>query len=396
MFEEKKLTKNLKEEYHTLLNINNRIKKLNKEIKPYIKKMPKKIKQSILELINIPTTIEEIIILESSYFSLESSLTMMDSNIDENIFLDILYQLKTILLDKEDKDICIKEETFSNTYYLLQRTNNIKKLLNTKIEGNDDIIYQNILDIIKKQNPVDISTITTILDNISIFIKNPNNLNLLNDILILIKKSSDIKSKQINKLFGFYNYDQTRTNDNAIRNIKTILNYIDIEYDDKKIDKNLLLLIETINNNITINEISQDLLKILLENIKHIDKDININIMIKLLLNNDYLYLKDKDIQSNIIYTIMYLDIPNEEYKNKITKIISIIISNYKNNKNIEINEQILNKLKEIKSIKSLDLLLDTYDFLNKYTKEEDILNIIKTFPVNNNLTKKLIIPISK
>lgn len=396
MFENIKFTKNIKEQYDNLIYINNEIKKLDKDLKYYYKNVPKDIKKGLKNLIYFPTKIDEIELLKSSRFQIINSLKSIDKETNEKIYLDILNEIRKVMLETKEDYEFDKELAFTNTFYILSNVKNIDKILKGQ-EDNAKNIYKNILDIIRKQNLEYILTLDILIQNINVFMKNTSNFDLLNRITNIMRiNNNPIKSKQIYNIFKNYEDKYTNFNStNAISNIKLLINYIDKDYKEEKIDNYLLKIIETVYEKIIYSDFPYELLKIVLNIITLNDKDNNIKLIIKLLVDDNFVYMKNKELQTNIIDTIISLDLKDEQYIDKITKIINNIINDTKNNKNEEVNKYVLNKIKEIKLSKTLDILLDIYPFLNKYTNEEDTINIIKTLPKGNTLTKKLVIPIS-
>ena len=58
-----------------------------------------------------------------------------------------------------------------------------------------------------------------------------------------------------------------------------------------------------------------------------------------------------------------------------------------------KVKEHLLNKLKDIKSKSSLEMILDIYPFIEKYSDSDNRVNVIDSICKDDTLVKKLVIP---
>ena len=384
MFDKLRLKRELRGRYDELFELNKGIKQLNNYFKFKIPKtvssdIRKDLKNALKELANSPDNKEELDRILLNRNKIKRGIEKSDKDSSAELCLKLLNVI-TYNLDKEILFSASNDETdiFSlfnniNTSHLnFAESYQINRLIEIlDVSNNEDIILTVLIFLKNIEYGCDTAFFNKVCDSIT-------------------KACLDIKCQQLYNIFYlFWNLKNEKVEDV----IYAFLEQVDTKFENKDVDIQLNKLIQVIFSEVTYayKYINIDVLKRLLEIIKIENKDNNIKLILHLLGIKKFLMMEDTSLQLQIINTLIELDIKNERYSDNLLKIITgILLSECDNN----IKLHILNKLKEIKSIESLEMLLKIYPFINSYTSVEEtpkVINDLLNLEKNGSIKKKIL-----
>jgi len=371
------------------------IKILDKKIKDLVREIKKDFKCKEHEGYVIDESVKRTI-LEGVYY--------IKDKYTYNMFKDNLFTILFNIPDHIEKQNEISETIYKKLldefYFNMDITheyecnmsiisciNNIKKITEwnrRQLSSNSVILFENIRHSGNKNKK---HICLKLLKNIE---------NLHNQILetkiinILDKTEDENKLKVLDSLIEFIKCPQASL---LSIYIDKILDYIELENDEKyfqnlnKIVNNFYYLI-THSKKVEIEDLEQ-VLKINLENYNNK----NINLLLRLI--NVNLYNIDPFNISLLQSKILDMDYTGKEFEDKFIDIINKIVLNIED---INLQEKIIERVCSVKNVKSLEVFTDLYPILNKYSNEEDLIDVVDELSKENieilGNVKKLTIPI--
>ena len=175
------------------------------------------------------------------------------------------------------------------------------------------------------------------------------------------------------------------------------INYIIAYKNDDRYDNNLSLIIDKLSDRYTMKEVdflNNDTFKLLLEtNLKNYDNE-NMDVIIRL-LNRKFITSNNIILKEQIINNILEKEFPNELYKSLYISVINNIVFSNDDLNNMAFQQKIVDMLKDIKSTKSLQLILDIYPFIDKYNNNDEKYEVISSISSDDQKVRKLVIPIN-
>ena len=396
MLNKLRLNVNLWGMYDELFILSKKQKELYKKFKTRNKdeKINKEVEDAIFSLIYAPTTLENHINLEDHYYDIENSIPkyMKKKKKDElsdvhKLYIELLSIIKYNFEYPKEYQHAIKKQSFPNTniYDLLGNVDEIQSNFTQDII--DDLL--DVLTFSKDKVKIDLaikilmlakeSIDLEIISILAVFIKNTDNLDKLEDINTIIGKVYYIKGKDfVSKSYKF---------------IKLIINKKDGEYYEDLLKETINTLF---NTGIVISYLEPTEIELLCYILKreHNINEKNINTIISIISDKNFYCIKDKDIRNNILNTLLTINILGDKiyiYKKYMLNIYARCQSN-------RVKEYLLEKLNEIKSIKSLKLIVDIYPDMISHIEIEDtnklIDNIVEFENLDSTKKKELVIPI--
>ena len=289
---------------------------------------------------------------EKYYLQLINAIIRTDNNIPlggignvfYNIFQNIQYLYDTLDISLFNKIFNLYCNNISNVKRkVITSIFNIQVLIETETIKANQSFLNNIVDyLIDCNNNDKISCLDTIINNFSKF-SDPN--------LLVSKYKIKILDTIINSSYPYIN-----------ELLVDLLKY------DIKNNKLFTFLLELYSN----------------EDNKYIQ-----NFWIFMIDNRKFMTTTDFEFQNKVIDMSKKINFDEQSFKTEaIVNITKILI----NLSNTTIRDYIIEKLSEIKNVRSFLLLEKLIPILIEYTNEEEIKNVINNIEIDNNLTKKLII----
>lgn len=250
---------------------------------------------------------------------------------------------------------------------------NLEKILKILEESKSRLKIRSAIMLLKNINIINDSCLEErIIDSLTKI----DNENKLNQIYTILLNNSYNFSKKINPT------------------IEAFLDYIEIE-ENEKYDENLNSIISIICNPHTINQIDpldNNIVELIgeanLNNHDNENMDVIINLLSKKFIVSDNWFIREA-----IVNNTLEMKFSNDFHKQLYIKVIENIVFSHDNLENASFQQKIVDMLKDIKSTKSLELILDIYPFIDKYNSNDEKYEIIGA--LTNTKVKKLIISVN-
>lgn len=227
------------------------------------------------------------------------------------------------------------------------------------------------------------------------YIDNIKDYELESLLLIVLKNTSN--EKKLKQLYTVLCNNRYDFDNNINKSINCFVNYIIAYKNDDRYDNNLSLIIDKLSDRYTMKEVdflNNDTFKLLLEtNLKNYDNE-NMDVIIRL-LNRKFITSNNIILKEQIINNILEKEFPNELYKSLYISVINNIVFSNDDLNNMAFQQKIVDMLKDIKSTKSLQLILDIYPFIDKYNNNDEKYEVISSISSDDQKVRKLVIPIN-
>ena len=377
MFDRYKLNKRLKEKYDEIILLNKKQKELIENFKRNCKSYKvygdiysKEIIDYVVEVINSTTNLNDFSILEDNFYLIEDNLPTIKQT-------DLYSSYKTILNIIRRRFVANKSEFLktdtTNSYNVFEILNKTHDFNNAYSILKSDSIYNTLLSNDKLTSDLAILYTHNIL-------LTSNNATFINTIYDFIVRTSDAYVKNI--LLKILK-SGVNLSDKVENKIILIINSLD----NKNINKSLfnrfinLLFVER-NYELQIYNFDIETIDLIINNINCKNEDL----LFEVISHNAFNDIEDFKLKKEMISTISKIDIPDEEYKENIYKVITDIIIM---NKDMEYANYVLKKLESIKSNESLVFLRKIHPIIEEYSTKDNKKEVINTF-VQNERPKKL------
>jgi len=275
--------------------------------------------------------------------------------------------------------------------------------------GTDKFDYTSIFTLISELDNICLKTIDTnsivkIFEDSKSYYKIRSTLILLTD--YDLDKDSVLVNNLINTLSNTENEDKLKSIHTIIVNLRPktykkdnniidgLINYIKIEKDNTY-DKNVNLIINKLIEKRRIDKIdylNNNIIELIFETNLENYNNKNMKVLIEL-LNDEFVLTDNWDIRDKIVETTLQMKFLNDKHKDVYSQVISNIIlpSDYTDS---YFKQCTLDTICNLKSSKTLEILLDIYPFINKYNNNDEKREIINTISSEEPKVKRLVIPI--
>lgn len=386
MFDKFKLSKKLREEYDYLMEVNNIQKSIKSDLKTYYKinkdkEYSNELKKALISLVESPRDINTMVSLDHNMGELIRNLPTKTVNfIKQDMFLDVL----NILKERIDNDVAknlLCEKIYYTDYNIFDFFSTLSK--NDISVLNEDNRNNFILFLKNENDKLKISTII-VLFNLAFIIKNNN---IVSYVFSIIPKLNEKKLGVLFELLNIIDYSTVEVSDSIIR---ILIEFIE-KYDfDDKLYNNYSSLVKILFDK-DLSKIKDNSINKILNYMKTGNQN-NINLLLSV-LSNDLFLKKDKKFQDIVFDVVMRLEIDND---NKYLLLNTILNDFIMKSESTYIRDYLLDKLLFINSIYSLQMLVDIYPFLSKYSNDDSIINAIDSVPLDKSQSKKLTILLEK
>jgi len=275
--------------------------------------------------------------------------------------------------------------------------------------GTDKFDYTSIFTLISELDNICLKTIDTnsivkIFEDSKSYYKIRSTLILLTD--YDLDKDSVLVNNLINTLSNTENEDKLKSIHTIIVNLRPktykkdnniidgLINYIKIEKDNTY-DKNVNLIINKLIEKRRIDKIdylNNNIIELIFETNLENYNNKNMKVLIEL-LNDEFVLTDNWDIRDKIVETTLQMKFLNDKHKDVYSQVISNIIlpSDYTDS---YFKQCTLDTICNLKSSKTLEILLDIYPFINKYNNNDEKREIINNIADEEQKVKHLVIPI--
>ena len=398
MLDKLKLNKNLWDQYDELFKLTNKQKEMHNKFKSTCKerKINKYFKIQIKNIIYAPTTLEDFKEAEENFSTIENSIpkyyskkSKSSGTADEHalylFFLEIIE--KQFNIEKEQRHL-IKKQRFPeiNIYDLLSVTKNITNKIDKATLGE---LRSGLLNPMNKPK-VEILMKLLLLCDVDISAEDIKEIGMF----AIYNQEDEKRIELLNTILSKPNYIKNKIFETKIKKFANVIMYNFDDYDYNVLKEVIDLLF---NDNYRIKHINEDEIDFLLNILK---KSYNLNkknkdVILEFIDEYYFHYMEDKKIRKTILETLADIDIIAEQKSWLYKKYLIELVAKCKND---IIKDYLLKKLKDIKSPKSLKLIVDIYTSIISHINIEDTIkvidNIVDFEKLESTKKKELIIPI--
>ena len=398
MLDKLKLNKNLWDQYDELFKLTNKQKEMHNKFKAVCKerKINKYFKIQIKNIIYAPTTLEDFKEVEENFSTIENSIpkyyskkSKSSGTEDEHalylFFLEIIE--KQFNIEKEQRHL-IKKQRFPeiNIYDLLSVTKNITNKIDKATLGE---LRSGLLNPMNKPK-VEILMKLLLLCDVDISAEDIKEIGMF----AIYNQEDEKRIELLNTILSKPNYIKNKIFETKIKKFANVIMYNFDDYDYNVLKEVIDLLF---NDNYRIKHINEDEIDFLLNILK---KSYNLNkknkdVILEFIDEYYFHYMEDKKIRKTILETLADIDIIAEQKSWLYKKYLIELVAKCKND---IIKDYLLKKLKDIKSPKSLKLIVDIYPSIISHINIEDTIkvidNIVDFEKLESTKKKELIIPI--
>ena len=356
MFDRMKLNDNLKDKYDEMF------KQYCKSEKKYGYRYDREIIEYVILLINSINTLNDFILLEDEFYKITDALPRVEQSSLYSVFKSIINVIRRRFHQNKREFLLTKTE--DSIFDILTHTR-LEKLKQNYTLLKSDSIFNTLL------SNDEITNDLAILFTLNILTKS-NNEEFINMIYDIILKENDPYIKDILYIMLSSKIDFNSKQEEKITLILNTLN-------DKNNNIDKLIFRRFINFLFTDKDKELEIYNYNLETIELILKNIsskNSELLFSIISNPAFNDIENNELKKDIVSTIIKINIIDEDYRDKVYKIIINIISI---NKDIEYANYLLNKLTYIKSNKSLDILLKLHPFMEMYSTKDSKKELINT-----------------